>query len=77
MPVLSGDEVATQIKSMAPTRPVIMLTGFGKLMEAAGEKPWGVDLVLGKPVTMAGLRAGLARAFPPECAENLRETTAL
>jgi hypothetical protein len=32
-------EVATQIKSMAPTTPVIILTGFGKLMEAAEEKP--------------------------------------
>ena len=39
MPVLSGDEVAAQIESMAPTTPVIMLTGFGKLMEATGKKP--------------------------------------
>jgi hypothetical protein len=54
-----------------------MLTGFGEMLEAAGEKPWGVDLVLGKPVTTAGLRASFARASPSEYAENPSETAAL
>lgn len=36
-----------------------------------------MDLAPGKPVTMAGLRAGLTRVFPPGCVENLSETASL
>ena len=48
MPGLSGDQVAAAIKSIAPTQPIILLTGFGSLMASMGETPAGVDLVLGK-----------------------------
>ena len=61
MPGLSGDQVAVAIKELKPELPVILLTGFGNMMQAAGEKPPGIDLVLGKPVTIAGLRAALAQ----------------
>ena len=33
-----------------------MVTGFGDLMEQAGESPAGVDLVVPKPVSMDKLR---------------------
>lgn len=62
MPEMNGDQVATAIKSSHPTTPVIMLTGFGSMMEAAGERPLAVDFVVGKPVTMADLRAAVAKA---------------
>ena len=39
MPDMSGDQVAAAIKSANPPMPVIMLTGFGSMMEAADEKP--------------------------------------
>lgn len=42
-------------------RPVIVLTGFGDLMEESGEKPAGVDLVVCKPVTPSALREAMAR----------------
>jgi CheY-like chemotaxis protein len=61
MPGMSGDQVAAAIKQLKPEVPVILLTGFGSMMQAAGEKPPGVDLVLGKPVTIAGLRSALAQ----------------
>jgi signal transduction histidine kinase len=51
MPDLSGDRVAAAIKRLSPTTPVIMLTGFGDIMDVRQEKPAGVDYVLGKPVT--------------------------
>jgi CheY-like chemotaxis protein len=35
MPEMGGDQLATAIKQVAPDRPIIMLTGFGDLMEAA------------------------------------------
>jgi signal transduction histidine kinase len=63
MPDMSGDEVAASIKSMSPTIPVIMLTGFGSMMEATGEKPAGVDLVVGKPVTMHDMHSAVASAL--------------
>jgi len=55
MPVMGGDELAASIERLAPDTPVIMLTGFGDLMEAKGEQPAGVDVVVGKPVTLDAL----------------------
>ena len=55
MPEMGGDELAASIERLAPDTPVIMLTGFGDLMEAKGEQPAGVDAVLGKPVTFDAL----------------------
>jgi nitrogen fixation negative regulator NifL len=65
MPGLSGDQVAVAIKELQPELPVILLTGFGNMMQAAGETPPGIDLVLGKPVTIAGLRSALAQVVKP------------
>ncbi|MBI3967851.1 MAG: PAS domain S-box protein [Chloroflexi bacterium] len=61
MPGLGGDELAAAIKGRAPGTPVIMLTGLGGLMQAVGERPEGVDLILSKPVRLAELRAAIAR----------------
>jgi FixJ family two-component response regulator len=62
MPDMSGDQVAAAIKFTNPAMPVIMLTGFGSMMDAADEKPTGVDFIVGKPVTINVLRAALSRA---------------
>jgi len=62
MPGMNGDQVASSIKSLNPNLPIIMLTGFGSMMMAADEKPSGVDLIIGKPVTLDGLREALAKA---------------
>lgn len=61
MPGISGSEVASFIKKASPHLPVIMLSGFGDFMQAAGEKPEGVDMVLSKPVTLGALRKALSR----------------
>ena len=55
MPEMGGDELAAAIERLSPNTPVIMLTGFGDLMEAKGEHPAGVDVVVGKPVTLDAL----------------------
>ncbi len=62
MPAMGGDRLAAAIKETHPATPVIMLTGFGSMMEAAGEKPESVDLLLSKPITLDELRAALADA---------------
>ena len=56
MPEMNGDALSAAIKEAAPNTPIIMLTGFGEMMISAGERPAGVDRLLGKPVTPAALR---------------------
>ncbi len=57
---VNGDAVAAFAKQKKAAKRVIMLTGFGDLMEARQEKPPGVDMVLGKPVDQNGLREAIA-----------------
>ena len=60
MPEMNGDQLSAAIKKNAPEMPFIMLTGFGEMMETSEERPAGVDLVIGKPVTLRALRDALA-----------------
>ena len=62
MPKVSGDQLATAIKTIAP-RPVILLTGFGDIMKSRGEKPAGVNMILRKPVTLLQLRDAVAKVM--------------
>ena len=59
MPGMCGDDVALAVKRQKPGVPVILLTGFGTLMKESGECPNGVDLVVGKPVSVEELRGAL------------------
>jgi nitrogen-specific signal transduction histidine kinase/ActR/RegA family two-component response regulator len=61
MPEMGGDQLAAMVKEHAPSTPVVLLTGFGDLMNAAGEKPDGVDLVVKKPIRLSTLREVLAK----------------
>ncbi|HEU5318788.1 MAG TPA: response regulator, partial [Chloroflexota bacterium] len=63
MPGLSGDQLALELKRRRPGVPVVMLTGFGALMN--GKAPEGVDALLAKPVSLAALRRALADVVPP------------
>lgn len=65
MPEMSGDRLALEAKRVAPDVPILMLSGFGEFMIAAGERPEGVDLVLTKPVTINGLREAIAFVLLP------------
>jgi signal transduction histidine kinase len=65
MPLMGGDQMAAEIRRMDPTLPIILLSGFGDIMKAAGDMPEGVTLVIGKPVTMNTLRAAIADVCPP------------
>lgn len=61
MPEMSGDQIARFIKQLNQNIPVIMLTGFGALIEVTGSQPQAVDVVLSKPVTMDALRTTIGR----------------
>jgi len=56
MPEMNGTQLAIALKNLGSDVPVILLTGFGEEMQALGELPEGVDLVLGKPVSAVDLR---------------------
>jgi signal transduction histidine kinase len=56
MPEMSGDQTARFIKQVKHDIPVIMLTGFGALIEVSGSQPAPVDVVLDKPITLDALR---------------------
>ena len=61
LPDVSGDQVALSIKEREANQPVVLVTGFGDIMEATGERPAGVDLVVGKPFTLTTLRRAIAQ----------------
>ncbi len=80
MPELVGDELATAIKREAPMTPVILITGFGGLMQAEGDKPPGVDLVVSKPIRLATLKEAIATvtvapALPEESSRRDRRVS--
>ena len=52
MPGMNGDDVAAAVKKADSAVPVIMLTGFGAMMEFSGEQPESVGLIVSKPLTM-------------------------
>jgi len=61
MPEMNGDQLAVAVKKISPATPVVMLTGFGELMKAKGERPEGVDHLLSKPITLELCRETLAK----------------
>jgi signal transduction histidine kinase len=61
MPEMSGDQTARSIKQLNQNVPVIMLTGFGALIEVTGSQPQAVDVVLSKPVTIDALRSTIGK----------------
>lgn len=46
--------------------PVILLTGSGDIMDPVGDRPVGVDLILGKPVGLQALREAIRTASTPQ-----------
>jgi signal transduction histidine kinase len=59
MPHMDGNQVARTIKGLAPTTPVILLTGWGRRMQTEDDATSHVDVVLGKPPQLEELREAL------------------
>jgi CheY-like chemotaxis protein len=68
MPVVDGAKVASSVKGISASTPVLLLTGWGQRFVAEGDVPAHVDQVLSKPPKLSELRTALARALmPPTC----------
>jgi len=61
MPKLDGYQVAKMIKAESAGTPVIMLTGWGGIMQAEGHHPENIDVVLSKPPEVNELFAALRK----------------
>jgi signal transduction histidine kinase/DNA-binding response OmpR family regulator len=61
MPNVDGRQVAQAVKLVQPLTPVVMLTGWGRRMNADGERPPHVDHLLSKPPRLSELRTVLAQ----------------
>jgi PAS domain S-box-containing protein len=66
MPYVDGRKVASAVKGMSPSTPVILLTGWGQRLVAEGDVPPDVDRVLNKPPKLRDLREALAQCCQPE-----------
>jgi CheY-like chemotaxis protein len=65
MPNIDGLKVASGIKALASSLPVILLTGWGqRLIDEEGPPP-NVDYVLGKPPKVRDLREALRSTTTP------------
>jgi CheY-like chemotaxis protein len=65
MPYVDGRQVAQAVKALAPTTPVLLLTGWGQQLIADQAVPPQVDRVVSKPPKLRDLRAALAQCCPP------------
>jgi len=64
MPTIKGDELAAAIKARDPKQPVIMITAYAEMLQAAGNPLTGVDLVISKPFLLENLREAIAKVAP-------------
>jgi GAF domain-containing protein len=62
MPRVSGWQVAQAVKEIAPSVPVVIVTGFGVELTAEERQTHGVDMVLVKPLKIADVLNAVARA---------------
>jgi len=59
MPGMRGDELALEIKKIAPEQTIVLLTAYGEMLNAMKECPPGVDRVFGKPFGFETVREAL------------------
>lgn len=60
MPEMNGDQLAQEIKKRKSDQRVVLLTGYGDMMNSANERPAGVDKIVSKPFTLDSLRQAIA-----------------
>jgi CheY-like chemotaxis protein len=64
MPHVDGRKVASAVKALVPSMPVVLLTGWGQRLMAEDDIPLHVDRVLSKPPKPRDLREALAALIP-------------
>lgn len=67
MPLMNGDELALNVKQIAPRTRVILLTGYGS---DTLEPPPNIDLVVDKPVSREALREAVSRVTSEQASKD-------
>jgi CheY-like chemotaxis protein len=62
MPLMKGDELARNIKKLAPAEPILMITGSAAQFDGSQAS---ADAVLNKPFGLEELRRAVAQLFHP------------
>src|ERR1039458_5785139 len=62
MPLMKGDELARNIKKLAPAEPILMITGSAAQFDGSQVS---ADAVLNKPFGLEELRRAVAQLFQP------------
>lgn len=68
MPGMCGDELSMAIGRSEPSLPIIMVTGFGNLIDSQGLELCGVRDIVSKPATLSDLRRAVHKVMLPEAA---------
>jgi len=63
MPGVSGDKMAEHVKASAHPVPVLMITGFLKIVTSQNEYPVDVNHIMGKPFTVKELRSAIYQSM--------------
>ncbi len=74
MPNMPGDRFASSLKRVAPDTPILMLTGFGDMMDTVRDEPPPVDAVLTKPVSKDQLLEEVAAVTRTAACSTDRQT---
>ncbi len=61
MPHVDGRKVAQAIKAMSPETPIVLLSGWGAMMNDKGDQPPEVDVILSKPPRPSELHETILR----------------
>jgi signal transduction histidine kinase/ActR/RegA family two-component response regulator len=70
MPQMDGHQIALAVKRESPNTPVIMLTGWGDIMQAENNHPQNVDAVLSKPPQANDIFRALHKVTTPANPQN-------
>jgi CheY-like chemotaxis protein len=62
MPEMRGDELATRIKELAPSQPILMVSGS---INQPDTSSYSVDAILNKPFSLNELRQAIAQLVCP------------
>jgi len=63
MPGVSGDKMAEHVKTSSHPVPVLMITGFLKIMASQKKHPMDVNHIMGKPFTLRELRSAIHQSL--------------
>ena len=70
MPGMDGKQVAERVKASSPKTPVVLLTGWGMMLDQEGQGMSNVDALMNKPPRVNELLQVLAKVVRPAAASH-------